>query len=77
MHLDNADSSAQIGPNDASKFRAVVFIGLLIGIGTSIIFHVFVKEEDDDTGLNVRGINVKLPVIEVLTNLQTYQVWLI
>lgn len=55
----------------------MVFIGLLIGIGTTIIFHIFVKEENDDRGHNVRGVNVKLPVLEVLRNPQTYQVSLI
>lgn len=74
LHISNGDSNAQIGPQDASKFQIVVLIGLGIGLCTSAVFHFFVKEENEHSGHNVRGVNLRLPVAEVLCNIQTYQV---
>lgn len=74
LHINNADSNAQIGPNDASKFRAIVWVGLVVGLAASSIFHSLVKEENANSGHNVRGANLRLPVLDVLCSMQTYQV---
>lgn len=45
LHITNTkDSNSQIGPDDTKKFQEVVFIGIGIGTITSFLFHIFVKE---------------------------------
>lgn len=45
LHLtSDTSSTSQIGPHDANKFFQVVMIGLTVGIISSGVFHIFVKE---------------------------------
>ncbi|CAK9830966.1 Major facilitator superfamily domain-containing protein 12 [Anthophora retusa] len=74
LHITNTkDSSSQIGPDDAKKFQQVVFIGVGTGIVTSVLFHVFVKENlisnsNGSVRRNTRGIS------SLLKDIQLYQV---
>ncbi|CAL7946225.1 unnamed protein product [Xylocopa violacea] len=74
LHITNTkDSSSQIGPNDGKKFQEVVFIGIAMGTVTSILFHIFVKENlvNNSNGSlrrNSRAISL------LLKDVQLYQV---
>ncbi|KAK7076664.1 Major facilitator superfamily domain-containing protein 12 [Halocaridina rubra] len=46
MGLDSS-SNQGIGPEDASKFKIIVFAVLVIGSGFSFLFHFVVKEENN------------------------------
>lgn len=74
LHINNGSDESQIGPDDSSKFQSVVWIGLAIGIVTSIVFHLFVKEEEGYVGNNVRGGQLRRSVSELLCSLEVYQV---
>ncbi|KAG8227818.1 hypothetical protein J437_LFUL010976 [Ladona fulva] len=47
LHVTNENEDDQIGPKDIHKFQHIVFIGIAIGIISSIVFHVGVKEDND------------------------------
>ncbi|XP_061943458.1 major facilitator superfamily domain-containing protein 12 [Apis cerana] len=73
LHITNTkDSNSQIGPDDTKKFQEVVFIGIGIGTITSFLFHIFVKENlNNSNGLvnrNSRTISL------ILKDIQLYQV---
>ncbi|KOC68329.1 Major facilitator superfamily domain-containing protein 12 [Habropoda laboriosa] len=74
LHItNNKDSSSKIGPDDAKKFQEVVFIGIGTGIITSILFHIFVKENlvsnsNGSLRRNSRGI------LLLLKDIRLYQV---
>ncbi|KAF5283373.1 hypothetical protein FQA39_LY04749 [Lamprigera yunnana] len=74
LHLNGESGEEQIGPSDASKFQTVVWSGMSIGIVCSIIFHIFIKEENDQSGENVRAGELRTSVSEILRNLEIYQV---
>ncbi|KAF5305314.1 hypothetical protein FQR65_LT07739 [Abscondita terminalis] len=74
LHLNGQSGDSQIGPGDASKFQTVVWSGLSIGIVCSLIFHIFVKEENDYGGDNVRAGELRTSVAEILCNVEIYQV---
>lgn len=42
--MNNDAPEGQIGPNDAHKFQIIVLSVTGIGLFTSLIFHIFVKE---------------------------------
>lgn len=73
LHLDNGENS-RIGPKDGPKFQHVVWCVLSLGIVCSLIFHVFVKEADNDTSRNVRGGQLRISVRELFTTIKVYQV---
>lgn len=50
LHITGNDADAQIGPGDSPKFQKVVLIGISIGLVTSLIFHVFLKEGANGNG---------------------------
>ncbi|XP_032689557.1 major facilitator superfamily domain-containing protein 12-like isoform X1 [Odontomachus brunneus] len=50
LHITSDQTDAQIGPGDVYKFQKVVLIGLGIGLVTSLIFHVFLKEGANGNG---------------------------
>ncbi|XP_011494266.1 PREDICTED: major facilitator superfamily domain-containing protein 12-like isoform X2 [Ceratosolen solmsi marchali] len=52
LDITSENSSDKIGPNDMHKFQQIVLIGMLVGLITTIIFHVLVKE--DNTRDNLR-----------------------
>lgn len=74
LHINSGSSEAQIGPQDASKFQTVVWTGLSIGFVASILFHYFIKEGNGYVGNNVRGGDLRLPISELLCNVEVYQV---
>lgn len=74
LHINGNSGESQIGPDDAPKFQQVVWIGLGIGIVTSVIFHVFIREEEGYVGNNVRGGQLRRSVSELLCSLEVYQV---
>ncbi|KYM85340.1 putative MFS-type transporter C19orf28 [Atta colombica] len=49
LHVTSDEYDTQIGPSDIHKFQKVVLIGIVIGLVTSIIFHVVVKESANGT----------------------------
>lgn len=70
LHItDNKDSGSQIGPDDAKKFQEVVFIGLGIGALTSVLFHIFVKEQTvNNVNGNINCETVHLFILHVTMN---------
>lgn len=76
LHLDNGENS-RIGPKDGPKFQHVVWSVLSLGIICSLIFHVFVKEADNETSRNVRGGQLRISIRELFTTSKVYQVALI
>ncbi|XP_076667779.1 major facilitator superfamily domain-containing protein 12 [Andrena cerasifolii] len=73
LHLTNRDSDSQIGPGDAKKFEEVVLIGIGFGSVTSLLFHVFVKEQvfNNSNGLLRRSTRT---ISVLLKDIQLYQV---
>uniref|UniRef100_A0A1Y1LD93 Major facilitator superfamily (MFS) profile domain-containing protein n=1 Tax=Photinus pyralis TaxID=7054 RepID=A0A1Y1LD93_PHOPY len=74
LHLNGGTNEGQIGPADASKFQTVVWTGLSIGVFCTIIFHIFVKEQNDYGGDNVYAGQLRTSISEIFKNLQIYQV---
>lgn len=74
LHVtDTNASNSQIGPDDAKKFQEVVFIGIGVGAITSILFHIFVKENfvnNSDGSLNRNS----RTVLVLLKDIQLYQI---
>lgn len=73
LHLDNGENS-KIGPKDGPKFQHVVWSVLALGIVCSLIFHIFVKEADNETSQNVRGSQLRISMRELFTSFKVYQV---
>ncbi|XP_012277990.1 major facilitator superfamily domain-containing protein 12 [Orussus abietinus] len=76
LHVTNDVPGSQIGPTDVHKFQKVLFIGLGVGFGTSLIFHIFVKE----TAANNSGGLLRQStrsVTSILKDAQMYQVALV
>ncbi|KAK9308234.1 hypothetical protein QLX08_001705 [Tetragonisca angustula] len=74
LHITNTkDSNPQIGPDDAKKFQEVVFIGIGVGTITSILFHIFVKENLINNSNSPLHRNTRT-VLLILKNVQLYQV---
>ncbi|XP_624057.3 major facilitator superfamily domain-containing protein 12 [Apis mellifera] len=73
LHITNSkDSNSQIGPDDTTKFQEVVFIGIGIGTITSFLFHIFVKENlNNSNGLMNRSSRT---ISLILKDIQLYQV---
>lgn len=46
MGLDSTSTNSSVGPEDAYKFRIIVFTILAIGAAFSMLFHFLVKEEN-------------------------------
>ncbi|KAK5639096.1 hypothetical protein RI129_011588 [Pyrocoelia pectoralis] len=74
LHLSDDPNEGQIGPGDASKFQTVVWTGLSIGVLCTLIFHIFVKEQDDYGGGNVHAGQLRTSISEIFRNVQIYQV---
>lgn len=72
--MNNGNSEAPVGPNDAGKFQQIVWIGLGIGICASFIFHFFIREGEGYGGNNVRGSQLRRSVSELLCSAEVYQV---
>ncbi|XP_046817074.1 major facilitator superfamily domain-containing protein 12-like [Vespa crabro] len=73
LHItNNDDPDAQIGPNDAHKFQTIVFCVTGIGIFTSFIFHIFVKEGNINNSDGSLRRNTR-PISVLLKNIQLYQ----
>ncbi|XP_022902495.1 major facilitator superfamily domain-containing protein 12-like [Onthophagus taurus] len=73
LHIGTG-SNSQIGPDDAPKFQNVVIYGMGVGITCSILFHIFVKEENGYTGNNVRGGVPRSSISDLLCSMKLYQV---
>ncbi|KAK0161835.1 hypothetical protein PV327_008246 [Microctonus hyperodae] len=72
LHLSGDDSNALIGPKDAFKFQEIILISISIGFLSSVIFHLFVKENPyNSTGPTRRHLR---PASEFLKDVQFYQV---
>lgn len=76
LHVNNGESS-KIGPGDSPKFQHVVWAVLSLGIVCSVIFHLFVKEADNDNTNDVRGGQLRSSVRELLKSFKVYQVALV
>jgi hypothetical protein len=74
LHINSGGEQSKIGPDDADKFQHVVWIGLSLGIVSSLIFHIFIKEEGAFGTNNVRGTQLRTPVIDLLLSPEVYQV---
>lgn len=74
LHIINANTENQVGPDDASKFQGVVWIGLAIGIVCTLVFHIFVKEVNRFGGNDVRAAQLRSPISEILKKLTIYRV---
>ncbi|OXU20901.1 hypothetical protein TSAR_000932 [Trichomalopsis sarcophagae] len=51
LHITSESPTDKIGPNDAYKFQEIVLIGMSIGVLSSIIFHIFVRENNSRDAL--------------------------
>ncbi|RZC40568.1 major facilitator superfamily domain-containing protein 12-like, partial [Asbolus verrucosus] len=65
---------SKIGPGDVSKFQHIVWNGVTLGLICSLIFHIFVKEEGAYGTNNVRGMQMRTPISDLLTSVEVYQV---
>lgn len=75
LHVKSTgDDDSQIGPQDANKFQIVVWISLGFGIFCTLIFHCFVREDNNGAGTDVRGSELQIGVTELLCNIKMYQV---
>lgn len=75
LHINNESRTSQIGPADAPKFQSVVWIGLAVGILSSLIFHLSIKEESGYNSNNIRAGQLRISVRDILTNIEIYQVY--
>lgn len=71
--MNSTDVESKIGPADAPKFQHVVWIGLTVGGICTIVFHLFVKEANGYAGNDVRGLDLRHSVGELLCNFRIYQ----
>ena len=69
---DGYNSTTLIGPSDYFQFQRVVFIGLTIGLITSIIFHLGVKENLIEN--TVIGDRPKKKILHFIRENKFYQV---
>lgn len=74
LHVNSTGDDSQIGPQDANKFQIVVWISLGFGIFCTLIFHCFVREDNNGVGTDVRGSQLQIGVTELLCNIKMYQV---
>ena len=52
LNITSANETDRIGPEDAHKFQTIALIGISIGLVFSILFHIFVKENESS---NITG----------------------
>ncbi|XP_050301527.1 major facilitator superfamily domain-containing protein 12-like isoform X2 [Anthonomus grandis grandis] len=74
LSLEDRDNS-QIGPPDVGNFQLVVNSVMGLGVLCSLLFHIFVKENNvTNTGFqDVRGPRLRTDFKELFSNIQMYQ----
>nr|CAH7727472.1 unnamed protein product [Callosobruchus chinensis] len=73
LHMNDGETN-KIGPSDGPKFQHVVWSVISLGIVCSVIFHVYVREWDNEVSQNVRGSQLRTSVRDLLLSCKVYQV---
>lgn len=78
--MGTSTGERSITPNDKAKFQAIVWVGLIIGTITNIIFHVCVQENSEEKEVVKKYNNnceTRISVGEILSSVKYYQVKLV